>query len=285
MDLTDLLIFRTVVDEGGITKAAERLHRVQSNITTRVQQLEEKLGAELFIREGKKLLLAPAGRTLLPYADRMLGLAEEARNAVLDPMPRGLFRLGSMESTAAVQLPAQLARFHARYPEVTLELKTGNPQVLSAALLAGEIDAALVAEPVPDAPFEKSPAFSEDVIIVAAPGHPPIGPGTALPETIIVFETGCPQRRRLEAWYAERGEMPARTIEMASYHAMLGCVAAGMGIAIIPETVLGGFAPTMDLSVHRLPPEHARRETVLVWRHGAGTPNIRAFAELLAQKT
>src|SRR3954452_24670991 len=92
MDLSDLRIFSAVVREGGVTRAAERLHRVQSNVTTRLRQLEEDLGTTLFVRAGKRLHLAPAGQVLL-----------RARNAVQDPQPRGIFRLGAMESTAAVR--------------------------------------------------------------------------------------------------------------------------------------------------------------------------------------
>src|ERR1700751_3089076 len=99
MDLSDIRIFAAVVREGGITRAAEKLNRVQSNVTTRIRQLEEDLGVTLFIREGKRLHLAPAGQALLGYADRLLALADEARTAVRDPRPRGMFRLGAMEST------------------------------------------------------------------------------------------------------------------------------------------------------------------------------------------
>src|SRR3954470_10549965 len=82
MDLSELRIFRAVVREGGVTRAAERLRRVQSNVTTRVRQLEDDLGTALFLRENKKLQLTPAGQILLGYADRLLALADEARDAV-----------------------------------------------------------------------------------------------------------------------------------------------------------------------------------------------------------
>jgi len=162
MDLSDLRIFSAVVRQGGVTRAAERLHRVQSNVTTRIRQLEEDLGVALFIREGKRLHLAPAGQMLLDYADRLLALADEARMAVQDPRPRGVFRLGAMDSTAAVRLPGPLAEYHRLYPDVVLELRTGNPTQLGTAILAGELDAALVAEPIPDEPFEKIFAFEEE---------------------------------------------------------------------------------------------------------------------------
>ena len=75
MELSDLRIFTAVVREGGVTRAAKRLHRVQSNVTTRVRQLEEDVGVALFTREGKRLVLTPAGHVLLDYADRLLALA------------------------------------------------------------------------------------------------------------------------------------------------------------------------------------------------------------------
>ncbi|MCP5368038.1 MAG: LysR family transcriptional regulator [Hyphomicrobiales bacterium] len=281
MDLADLRIFRAVVDEGGITRAAEKLHRVQSNVTTRVRQLEDDLGVDLFIRAGKRLHLAPAGRILVDYADRLLDLAEEAREAVRDPRPRGPFRLGAMESTAAVRLPAVLSDYHDRYPEVTLELRTGNTRQLAAAVLAGELDAALATGPLADAPFDQVPAFDEDLVIVSGPGHPALDGAGARPPTVLAFEDGCPHRKRLEDWFADRGEMPARIVELSSYHAMLGCVLAGMGISLLPRSVLGTFPEAGRLTLHPLPPGRDRARTVLFWRKGAESPKVKALADLL----
>ncbi len=281
MDLAALRIFRAVVREGGVTRAAERLHRVQSNVTTRIRQLEDELGVALFIREGKRLHLAPAGQVLLDYSERLLSLADEARLAVQDSKPRGIFRLGAMESTAAVRLPASLNEYHRRYPDVILELKTGNPPKLAAAILAGELDAALVTEPVADAAFEKAPAFEEEPVIVSAAGHPAVARNGNASRTIIAFEHGCPHRKRLEDWYAKRGEMPERTIELGSYHAMLGCVVAGMGIALLPKSVLSTFPESKRLNVQKLPQGENRYDIVLIWRRGAGSPKTRALQELL----
>lgn len=282
MDLSDLRIFTSVVREGGVTRAAEKLNRVQSNVTTRIRQLEEDLDVTLFIREGRRLHLAPAGQALLGYAERLLALADEARASVRDPRPRGLFRLGAMESTAAVRLPKALNEYHRRHPEVTLELRTGNPGTLATAILAGEIDAALVAEPIADAPFDKVSVFEEEPVIVSAAGQPPVGKAGQFPKTIIAFEHGCPHRKRLENWYEKRGQMPERTVELGSYHAMLGCVAAGMGIALLPRSVLSTFPESKRLTVHRLPPGENRAETVLIWRKGAGSPNITALQDILS---
>ena len=286
MDLSDLQIFSAVVREGSVTRAAERLHRVQSNVTTRIRQLEEDLSVALFIREGKRLHLAPAGQVLLGYAERLLALADEARGAVLDARPRGTFRLGAMESTAAVRLPGLLSEYHRRHPGVVLELRTGNPLVLGSAILAGDLDAALVAEPIADAPFEKTFAFDEELVIVAPAKHPPIGRKVSgLPRTVLVFEHGCPHRKRLEDWYASRRQMPERTIELASYHAILGCVVAGMGISLIPKSVLTTFPERKRLSVHPLARTENCAQTVLIWRKGAGSANVRAMEEILRDGT
>jgi DNA-binding transcriptional LysR family regulator len=282
MDLSDLNIFRAVVQAGGITRAAEKLHRVQSNVTTRVRQLEQDLGIDLFVREGKKLHLSPAGRLLLGYADQLLDLAQQAREAVHDAKPRGLFRLGSMESTAAIRLPGPLSEYHRRFPEVTLELQTGSIQELSEKVLRGELDAALVAEPVADAPFEKVTLYDEELAIIAAARHPPIkSPRDLQPQTMLVRELGCPYRLRLDQWFKQSGEMPERIIEMTSWHAILGCTAAGMGVAILPKILLNTFPDKKLLSVHALPSNLASAPTVLIWRKGTHSPKVNTLLEVL----
>jgi DNA-binding transcriptional LysR family regulator len=282
MDLSDLTIFRTVVQAGGITRAAEKLNRVQSNVTTRVRQLEAELGVELFIREGKRMRVSPEGQLLVGYADRLIALAQEARDAMHDAKPRGLLRLGAMESTAAIRLPAPLNDYYSRYPEVTLELHTGNTKELSMAVLTGELDAALVADVIADAPFEKATIYDEELAIVAAARHPPIrSPRDAGPQTMIAFNTGCPYRARLEQWFAQSGEMPERIIEMSSWHAILGCVAAGMGVALLPKMVLSTFPQRIFLSTHPLPPDLAIAPTMLIWRKGTHAPKISALLDVL----
>ena len=284
MDLADLQIFRAVVNEGGVTRAAERLHRVQSNITTRVRQLEEDLGVALFIREGKRLHLSPTGKVLLEYADRLLDLAQEARVAVRDNTPRGPLRLGAMESTAAIRLPAPLSEFHRRYPDVKLDLSTRPIKELTELVLAGELDAALVAEPIADV-FEKATIYNEELALIAAADHPPIrSPRDVQSETVLAFEHGCPYRLRLQQWFARSGELPTRIVEMSSWHAILGCAAARMGIAVLPKTVLKTFPQKNFLSAHPLPVELSHAPTVLIWRRGAHSPKISALIDVLSMR-
>jgi DNA-binding transcriptional LysR family regulator len=285
MELADLRIFRSVVHEGGVTRAAEKLNRVQSNVTTRVRQLEADLGVQLFIREGKKLQLSPEGKLLLDYADRLLDLAQEARDALQDAKPRGRLRLGSMESTASVRLPVPMNEYLSRYPEVSLELRIGTPRELAPAVRAGELDAALVAEPVADAPFEKIPLYDEELVIIASANHPPIkSPSDVNGRPVLAFEADCPYRQRMENWFAGSGEMSDRVIETSSYHAILGCAVAGMGISMVPRIVLRTFPDVKLLSIHPVPPQFGRAPTVLIRRKGAVSPKVNALIEVLMEQ-
>src|SRR4029453_15486300 len=106
LDLQALRIFKAVVDEGSVTRAAAQLHYVQSNVTTRLRQLETELGVALFNRTGGRLVITSAGRTLNSYAERLLTLAQEAKRSVAaDGIARGPLAIGSMETTAAARLP------------------------------------------------------------------------------------------------------------------------------------------------------------------------------------
>jgi DNA-binding transcriptional LysR family regulator len=165
---------------------------------------------------------------------------------------------------------------------VRLTLKTGNPQQLAAAVLAGSMDAALVTGPLVERLFDREPIYTEELVIVASARHPPLGPkGSRPPPAMVAFETGCPHRARLEQWYTAGGSMPAQTIEIASYHAMLGCVVVGMGISLVPRSVLATFPERARLSMHTLPPGSDCASTDLVWRKGALSPKIQALIPLL----
>lgn len=286
MDLTALTIFRAVVRENGVTRAAAKLNRVQSNVTTRIQQLEQQLGAELFAREGRRLVLTPAGRTLLPYAERLLALADEARHALREDRPRGRLVLGAMESTAASRLPRVLAAYHRRWPEVALELGTGTTGCLIERVREFEIDAALVATP-PDASvltgeFESVSVFDEELVMVTPRGHRAIREANDIAlSTLIAFERGCAYRQYVERWYAEHGLRPAHTLELGSYHAIIACVAAGAGVAVAPRSVLDLLpAGAQEVAIHPLGPLSAV-PTLLIWRRGHGSAALDALRDAL----
>lgn len=280
LDLAALDIFRTVAAEGSVTRAAERLQRVQSNVTTRVRQLEADLGTPLFLREGKRMALTAEGEVLRGYADRLLALAEEARQAVRPGAPAGRLRLGSMESTAASRLPAPLAQLHRQWPEVALSLATGPTRELLEQLRAHALDAVLVAWPPgqpPDPALETRAVFVEELLLVLPPGHPPVsGPQDVEPGTLAVFEPGCTYRRIAQDWFAPRPQ-PLQPLELGSYHAILASVAGGGSAGIVPRSVLQ-LSPHAALLVQQ---PLTTIETLLAWRQGYRSAALDALQQVL----
>jgi DNA-binding transcriptional LysR family regulator len=283
MDFASLQVFKAVADEGGISPAARKLHRVQSNVTTRIQHLEASLGAQLFVREKRRLHLAPAGQVFRRYAEEMLRLAAEARSAVAGDSPRGVLRIGTLESTAASRLPPLLARYHAAHPAVSVELVTGTTDALVEAVLARRIEAAFAADCRPSARLETMPAFREELVLVAPRSHPAVRRGRDVrADTLIVFPTGCAYRRRLQAWLGADGVVPEKVIELASYHAIVACVASGTGVAIVPRSVLDTIRRDDGVVVHPLGKGTAATTTALLWRKGELSPPLRALQAAVA---
>jgi DNA-binding transcriptional LysR family regulator len=278
MDLTALEIFRAVAQEGSVTRAAERLGRVQSNVTTRVQQLEEQLGATLFLREGKRMVPTPAGESLRGYADRLLALAEEARQSVHPHEPGGRLRLGAMESTAAARLPQPLAQLHAQWPGLVLELSTAPSRQLVEQVLAHQIDCALVAWPPPgidaDAPVEHTAMFTEPLLLALPADHPPVHtPQDLQLDTLAAFSNGCTYRRMGESFLQQKSGNPPRVLELASYHAILACVAAGRCAGVVPQAVIDLMREPPALRLVPL----GSCDTVLVTRRGYQSPALQAL--------
>jgi DNA-binding transcriptional LysR family regulator len=285
MELTDLQVFRAVVQAGGVIRAAESLHRAQSSITARIKALEDKLAVQLFIREGRRLQLAPAGRVLLGYADRLLDLAKEAAEAVKLDQPTGVLRLGAMESTAAVRLPQPLGVFHDAYPEVTLELYSGDPRDLIKQVLDAELDAALISDPVADKRLDSVVVYEEELVIISEEKHPPISsPKDVHSRALLAFHPGCPHRKRLEDWFARSHVSPQRIVEVGSYHVILGCVAIGMGVALVPASVLSTYVERSRLGVHKLSPKFRFARTRLIWRKEAPQAKILALKTVLLEQ-
>ena len=282
MDLTELRIFKAVAEQGGITRAAAALHRVQSNVTTRVKQLEERLGTKLFHRQGRKLVLSAEGKVLLGYADQLLRLSSEAHAALKGHGPHGLFRLGTLESTAATRLPPVLARYHRDYPAVRLELVTGTSGALVDQVLRGEIEAAFVAEPFPPKNLEMQHAFTEELVLITPKDHAKVGrPQDIDQRVVLAFTTGCSYRRRLEAWLGRSSVVAERVMEYGSYHAIAACVAAGSGIAVVPKSVLRAVGVESQVAVHALPASVANAKTMLVWRSGHRSTPLDALRQAL----
>jgi DNA-binding transcriptional LysR family regulator len=274
MELSDLVTFSTVARLGGITPAAAELNTVQSNVTNRVKALEAEIGARLFERHSRGMTLTGAGRRLLPYAERMAALSREAVLAARDDgEPKGPLAIGSMETTAAVRLPALLAEFHQRFPAVQLSLRTAPTADLVAAVLDGVLDGAFVAGPIDHAELTAITAFKEELVLVTARRWTSLAAlraGTAESgPTALVFRTGCTYRQRLEQLFSEFGWPSAARFEFGTLDGMIGCVAADMGVTLLPRAVAERNDFNGNIRIHKLSASHARVDTVFIQRRSA----------------
>lgn len=287
MNHTSLEIFRVVAEELSIVKAAKRLGRVQSNITTRIQQLEEELDSQLFIRENKKLRLSPQGRQFLIYTKKILSLAQEARQVLHPKSPSGTLELGTMECTAASRLADPLAAFSQACPEVRLNLCTLPTKFLTEKVLLSELDCALVALPQRKdgevecpAGLNFQPLFIEELLLVLPTGMNLIRDVADISEgRLAAFSRGCTYREiatDLLAKMSGNGKK-IQIQEVSSYHFMLACVASGGYMCMLPESVLSLLQLPDGLTV--LPAGSA--VTQFIWRKGYNSPAMDSLLRLL----
>ena len=274
MELTDLLTFSAVARTGGITRAAEELNTVQSNVTQRVKALEAEIGTALFERHSRGMTLTGAGRRLLPYAQRMAALSREAMLAARDDgEPKGPLAIGSMETTAAVRLPTLLADFHRRYPAVRLSLRTATTADLVAGVLDGSFDGAFIAGPIEHAELTATVAFREELVLVTGRQVKNLAElRAATPEsgpTALVFRTGCTYRQRLEQVLTEFGWPSAARFELGTLDGMIGCVAADMGVTLLPRAVVERADLSGNIRIHALSAVQSRVDTVFIRRRAA----------------
>jgi len=287
MELSDLKTFAAVARCGGITRAAGELKTVQSNVTNRIRALETEIGTPLFERHARGMTLTDAGRRLLPYADRLNALSNEALAAARDDgVAKGPLAIGSMETTAAVRLPPLLAQFHQRHPEVQLSLRTGPTALLAEAVIANALDGAFVAGPIDHPDLMSTVAFNEELVLLTArrwktlaalrAGTPASGP------TILVFRTGCSYRQRLEQLMSELGWPTAARLEFGTLDGIIGCVAADMGVTLLPRAVAERSDQAGMVRMHTLNGPHRRVETLFIRRRAAheGTA-LRSFLACL----
>jgi DNA-binding transcriptional LysR family regulator len=274
MDAADLQTFRTVVDHGGVSAAARHLHRVQSSISARIAGLERSLGLALFERNGKRLVLTPEGRHLY---ERSAGVVQELERLQREFAPgvRGaMLRIGAMESTAAVRLAQPLAQLRLAHPQVQLTLRTGTTGALLEGLACCELDAVFVAGPATQAGIEWRAAFSEELVMIAPRG-------LKASDTLVTFSTGCAYREVARAWAQAHGYPLEQAVEIGSYHALVASVSAGMGVGLVPRSVLQR-SDASAVRVRRLGKPYERQTTWLATREGTRSAMLDALKSLVA---
>ena len=287
MNSTALNLFKTVAETGSISAAARQLHCVSSNVTTRLKQLETSLDVSLFIREKNRLHITPEGQLLLRYANKIMALLEEAQLSMQGTKAAGPLRIGAMETTAAIRLPQLLASFHREMPAVELNLKTSPTELLMQQVSNNELDVVFVADHQKlhdeNSSLQSQILCQETLVLVTAAEHPAVTQGTDLQVTNpLVFVKGCNYRSRLEQWLESLGVEHSTPLEFGSFQAILGCVSAGMGIALLPESVVRQYEGNFSIRSHAISPQIGNVNTMVVWRKNREiSPVINCFISFM----
>ncbi|WP_250300922.1 MULTISPECIES: LysR family transcriptional regulator [unclassified Streptomyces] len=297
MDLRQLSYFVAVVEDGGFTRAASRLHLSQPGLSSQIRQLERELGQPLLDRSSRSVTPTEVGRAVLPYARAALAAADAVRQTVDEytGLLRGRVTLGLVSGATghAFDVASFLADFHDAHPAVEIALTEDTSERMQAALLAGELDVALLgptgAAPPSGISFET--VIDRPLAAAVAPGDPllsrtdrssvPLAELRARP--LICLPRGTGVRAVLERACAQAGFPPHVTFEAAAPHVLAQLAARGLGIAVLPT---GDTAPAPDGRLHmlRITQPELRARVALAWRTtGPASPAARALLSRLRE--
>ncbi|WAH37901.1 LysR family transcriptional regulator [Alicyclobacillus dauci] len=283
MDMKDLEIFYTVARTGSMTRAAKQLGFVQSHITGRVRLLETELHHPLFERLKTGVVLTAEGKKLYPYVESLLVQWNETRSVLLEQDELfGSIRIGSLETTAALHTAGWITRFHKENPSVEISLQTGTTRELLQGVVDRTFDIALVAGAVEHLEVDSKALVIEELAIITPCGSTPDSMLMENP-VIITFREGCTYRRILERWMADQGAALYQTMESASIDTILQLTAGGLGISIMPKSIVTRSFLREKLTAHPVDQSIGFVTTHAVWRRGQHVPRtISTFLEQLS---
>ena len=291
MQIKSLRMLDAVCNSGSFGAAAQRLHTVQSNVTAHIKKLEDEIGAQLLTR-ANPVFPTPAGRSLLHYARQILQLHDQAlaqlkADTQTNGQAVGVLRIGSMETTAALRLPPLLAQLRATHPGIDLDLTAQPTASQLEALLAGHIDCAFVNGEPAQQELRSWTVFREELVLVSGKPlqHFP-SPEEFCSSVFLAFRQGCSYRQRIELLMASQGVTAVRIMELGMLDTILGCVAAGMGYALLSRSLVESQQQRFDVHWMTLPGKLGRElawvDTCFVTGAVQGwSPALRAFAQLL----
>lgn len=281
MELRQLEHFVAVAEDASFTKAARRLHYVQSALSVSVQALERELGVRLFDRTTHRVALTSAGEALVAAARRTLAAAEETRDiaAGVRGVLRGTLRIGLMQSFAFADIPGLLGQFHRQHPGVEIQVHpaAGGAAALAQELREGALDIAFIALPdLPDPPpgVTVFPLGSEDLVLVtdrahAPPGRGPVHLDALVDATFVDVATGWGIRTVVDTAFAAARLDRRVQFEIADIATLLQLVQAGLGIALLPPSTI----PSDASNLHRRAVSPA-----ITWHVAMATPSGRTSA-------
>ncbi len=237
-----LTVFRAVARHANFSKAAEELLLTQPAVTQQVKALEEQLGRPLFHRGAGRVSLTPGGTALLPFAQKIRVLSDEAISAVTNAYGQetGELRLGASQTIAQYLLPSYIAAFLVRNPQVRITATSGNTDQMLAALVSGDLQLALLEGPEQRTDVHIEPFMEDHMVLVVPSSHEWAGQKITLEELrtqpLLVREFGSGSRRIVEQALAAAGvktkDLNIR-MELDSTEGLLNGVEAGLGVTFV----------------------------------------------------
>jgi DNA-binding transcriptional LysR family regulator len=243
MELRLLRTFKAVAESGSFTQAASRIHLTQAAVSVHMRQLEEELGAPLFLRVNKKLYLTEAGRALLGHAETIIRAHDDAKAdlAAIGGPSRGRLRLG-VASTAitAHPLPEILSEIKRKYALLDLSVVGGTSEWIIEQILAGSIDVGLVSLPVEASDVLTETLRSDRLVAAMSPQHK-LAPARVITaeelssEQLILGEKGGNTRRLIDLFFEKNKLDPKIVMELQRTEAIIKMVELGFGVTILPR--------------------------------------------------
>jgi DNA-binding transcriptional LysR family regulator len=256
MELRQLEHFVAIAEERSFTRAAGRVHLVQSALSVSIRALERDLGVRVFERSTHHVALTDAGEALLPEALRTLAAAEQARDAVsaVQGIVRGTLRVGIMQSLTLVDVASLLAHFHVRHPGVEIRTRPaiGGSVALAEEVRRGRLDCAFISLPggVPSG-LSITRLASEPFLLLAAPDRlPPDGADLTLRDLdgagFVDFPSGWGTRVAIDQAFAAAGLGRSVEVEVADVTTLIELVRSGLGLGFLPRSMLGARDAFLD---------------------------------------
>jgi DNA-binding transcriptional LysR family regulator len=267
MEVRQIELFIAAAEERHFSRAAQRANIVQSGLSTAIRNLEQELGAALFVRSTRRVDLSEAGRAFLPEARQILASVANARQAIaaIRSGLRGRLAIGTVQSLGPfLDLPKLLQEFRTRYPDVEITVREGHLEGLAQGLRQGELDLVFM----PTTGFSRSGLsaellFSSPVAIVVPPGHKLASQRTVtLPaiaeEAFVDFSPRWGTRVLVDQIFAIEGVLRSTAFELENFELLYQFVARGFGLAAVPAATLAGRnLPHLEIvptrSAHKLP--------------------------------
>lgn len=279
--------FLVLAEELNFRRSAERLHLDQSALTRRIQKLEHLLGFRLLERSTREVSLTQAGRSFYEDNARLMRGYEDSVQAArrIAEGKAGQLRVGYMAFAATELMPAAVARFRQVHPHVDMRLSYIRTQGQKIALANDEIDLGYMIGPFDHPDYHSVPLSSEPLYVVTPRSHPLLLLPSITPQNLIGQDMILGDMRewdeyrwRLNDLFSAEGVALKVTLEASNTLGLIGLVAAGLGVTIYPESLIGFVGRAVE--VRQIMHPSFRNRTILVWKRSNRSSQVRSFVEI-----